>query len=96
MSPSSESTVRLPADLHARPAGQLSQAAARFLSSVVLVTETREVDARSVLLVMGLGATRGTDVTVRASGEDAEEAVRTVASILASLLPEPQAAPSSG
>ena len=91
MSPSSESsevTVRLPADLHARPAGQLALAAARFRSTVTLAAGDRQIDARSVLLVMSLGATAGTDVTVRAQGEDAEDATATVADLLRSVQPE--------
>ncbi|HCP62049.1 MAG TPA: HPr family phosphocarrier protein, partial [Actinobacteria bacterium] len=74
MSPSSERTVVLPADLHARPAGQMTMAAAGFRSTVTLVTEERRTDARSVLGVMGLGATKGSAVTVLAEGDDADEA----------------------
>jgi phosphocarrier protein HPr len=87
MSRSSELTVRLPADLHARPAGLIARAAAGFRSSVVLAADGRDVDARSVLLVMSLGATKGTDVTIRASGEDAEASVRQLAEMLAALAP---------
>jgi phosphotransferase system HPr (HPr) family protein len=97
MSPSSEvckRTVRLPADLHARPAGQLSQAAAGFSSRpIILIAGDKEVDARSVLLVMSLGATKGTDVTVRAEGEDADRAVRTLADLLAAVAPVDASAP---
>jgi phosphocarrier protein HPr len=87
MSQSSERTVRLPADLHARPAGQLSRTAAGFTSKVTLVSGDREIDARSVLLVMGLGATKDTEITVRAEGEDAAQAVETLSSMLAAVTP---------
>jgi len=87
MSPSSERTVRLPADLHARPAGLLSRTAAGFQAQVTLATTTREVDARSVLLVMGLGATEGTEVTVRATGPDAEQATERLAGMLGAITP---------
>ena len=85
MSPSSERTVRMPADLHARPAGKLSRTAAGFRSSVVLTANGKEAEARSVLMVMSLGATSGTDVTVRAVGEDADLAVGTLADMLATI-----------
>jgi phosphotransferase system HPr (HPr) family protein len=88
MSPSSERTVRLPADLHARPAGLLSRTAAGFRSKVTLAVGEREIDARSVLLVMQLGATKDTEVTVRAEGEDAEQAVDTLSDMLAAVAPE--------
>jgi len=92
MSPSSKSTVRLPADLHARPAGLLSRTAAGFQSQVTLATTTREIDARSVLLVMGLGATAGTEVTIRATGPDAEQATERIAGLLQAITPIQKAA----
>jgi phosphotransferase system HPr (HPr) family protein len=92
MFPSSERTVRLPADLHARPAGQVSQTAARLSAKVTLAVGEREIEARSVLLVMQLGATKDTEVTVRAEGEDAAQAVEAIASILAAVDSETAAA----
>jgi phosphotransferase system HPr (HPr) family protein len=96
MSESSERVVRLPADLHARPAGLLSRTAAGFESRVTLATPDKEIDARSVLMVMGLGATEGTDVTVRASGPDAEAAVLAVAGILEAITPLETVADAAG
>ena len=81
--PTAEVYVVLPADLHARPAGQVTKAATGFDAQVWLATETRdEVDARSVLAVMGLGAVAGESVRVRASGPQAAEAVAAVSSVL--------------
>jgi phosphotransferase system HPr (HPr) family protein len=95
MSPSSERTVRLPADLHARPAGLLSRAAAGFKSKVTFATPAKQVDARSVLMVMALGATEGTEVTVRATGRDAEAAVERLSRMLEMIAPIETAEPSS-
>ena len=82
--PTAEEYVVLPADLHARPAGQVTKAASGYDAQVWLTTGTRdEVDARSVLAVMGLGAVAGESVRVRASGPQAAEAVAAVA-VLAS------------
>jgi phosphotransferase system HPr (HPr) family protein len=58
-------------------------AAARFAASVRLTVGAREADAKSVLSVMQLGVTSGQDVTVRASGPDAADAVAAVAAALA-------------
>ena len=87
MSGSSEQTaeayVVLPADLHARPAGQVTKAATAYDAQVWLAAPERpEVDARSVLAVMGLGAVAGQSVRVRAVGPQAAEAVAGVASVL--------------
>ena len=87
MSPSSERTIRLPADLHARPAGLLSRTAAGFESKVTFATAAKEVDARSVLMVMAVGATEGTEVTVRAEGPDAQAAVERLAGMLEVIAP---------
>ncbi|WP_326651862.1 MULTISPECIES: HPr family phosphocarrier protein [unclassified Streptomyces] len=95
MSPSSESNatttitvnheiaVVLPANLHARPAGQLARAAAEYTSAIQLEHGGRTVNPTGVLAVMGLGATAGSTVTVRAEGPDADQAVTALAEILA-------------
>ncbi|MGW0777216.1 HPr family phosphocarrier protein [Streptomyces sp. NPDC002835] len=80
---SHETGVVLPANLHARPAGQLARAAAGFTSTVQLEYSGRTVNPTGVLAVMGLGATAGSTVTVRAEGPDAEQAVAALAGILA-------------
>jgi phosphotransferase system HPr (HPr) family protein len=86
MSASSDSiavtSVVLPADLHARPAGQVSQLAAGFDAEVELVAGARTARAASVLAVMGLGARAGQRIEVRASGPDAAEAASAVAAVL--------------
>ncbi|HZU58125.1 MAG TPA: HPr family phosphocarrier protein [Actinocrinis sp.] len=79
-----ELAVTLPANLHARPAGKLAQTAARFSSSIRLDYAGKSVNPTGVLAVMSLGATAGTTVTLRAQGEDAEQAVQALAAVLAS------------
>lgn len=78
-----EITVVLPANLHARPAGKLARAAAGFTSSVQLQYGAKTVNPTGVLAVMGLGATAGSTVTVRAEGPDAHRATAELADILA-------------
>ena len=91
MSPSSEvetvavRTVVLPVDLHARPAGRFTQEAARHAAQVTVAAGGKEVDARSVLLVMALGATAGTEITIRATGDDADQAADALAELLANV-----------
>ena len=77
-----EQAITLTGDLHARPAGALAVAAARFSSAVSLTVGTSRADAKSVLGVMGLGATSGQHITVAAEGPDAEEAVAAIVTIL--------------
>jgi phosphocarrier protein HPr len=80
--PASSETMTLAGDLHARPAGALAVAAARFAAVVSLTAGVKTADAKSVLGVMGLGATSGQEVTVAADGPDAEEAVAALIAIL--------------
>jgi phosphocarrier protein HPr len=82
MPESCEVAITLAGDLHARPAGSLAVAAAKFESAVELMVGASCADAKSVLAVMGLGATSGQQITVRAAGPDAREAVTTMIDIL--------------
>ncbi len=83
-----EATITLTGDLHARPAGALSVAAARFSSAVQLaVADSAPADAKSVLAVMRLGASSGQRVTVRAVGPDARNAVDALIGILSTVTP---------
>jgi phosphocarrier protein HPr len=80
---SCERVITLTGDLHARPAGALSVTAAKFSGAVSLTVGSRKADAKSVLGVMGLGATSGQRVTVTADGPDAEAAVAAIIAVLA-------------
>jgi phosphocarrier protein HPr len=82
MPESCEASVTLSGDLHARPAGQLAVAAAAFEAAIELAAGDSRADARSVLGVMGIGATEGQQVTVRAIGADASAAVAALVEIL--------------
>jgi phosphotransferase system HPr (HPr) family protein len=81
---SSEQVVVLPKHLHARPAGQVAQAAARYADTTIeLFGDGRSADARSILAVLGLGAVAGNEVRVRAVGDDAVRAATAIIAILA-------------
>jgi phosphotransferase system HPr (HPr) family protein len=77
-----EQQTVLAGDLHARPAGTLAVAAGQFASAVSVTAGSNTADAKSVLGVMGLGATSGQHVTVFAAGPDAREAVTALIAIL--------------
>ncbi|NMR19610.1 dihydroxyacetone kinase phosphoryl donor subunit DhaM [Cellulomonas fimi] len=62
--------LRNPLGLHARPAAQLARTAAEFDATVTV----DGVDARSVLALIGLGATGGRELVVAASGPQARPA----------------------
>jgi len=82
MPASYEQEITLEGDLHARPAGALAVAAGRFAAAISLSAGDHTADAKSVLSVMGLGATSGQHLTVSADGPDAREAVAALIAIL--------------
>jgi phosphotransferase system HPr (HPr) family protein len=87
VSASSEAVATLPADvdLHARPAARFVRMAMGFESSVRIASGDREVDAKSLLAVLALGARRGTSLRLAADGCDAAAAVDALAACLAGL-----------
>jgi phosphocarrier protein HPr len=66
--------VSNPQGLHLRPAYLLAGAAEKFQSRVELIKDGERVDAKSILSIVGLGATAGTSLQVSAKGPDAEQA----------------------
>ena len=63
-----------PAGLHARPAGQLVQAARAFSSDITLRKGDRTAGAARLLALMRFEVRQGDAVTVTAEGPDEEEA----------------------
>jgi phosphocarrier protein len=61
--------------LHARAAAKLVHTANAFTSEVFIGGEFEEVNAKSILGLLTLAASKGTSVTVRAEGPDEEQAV---------------------
>jgi phosphocarrier protein HPr len=77
-----ETTVGPEEGLHARPAAQFVKAAKQFSSDIVVVKGDREANAKSSLKIMTLGAKKGDSITIRAEGDDAREAVDTLADLI--------------
>lgn len=67
-------TVGSSVGLHARPAAIIAEAAGEYDDDITLTVEGGDeegVDAASPLLIMTLGAEKGTSVTVTSDNEDA-------------------------
>jgi len=69
--------------LHARAAAQLVRTAGNFGSEIRIEGNGSEADAKSIMSVMMLAASRGTRVRVTAEGEDAAEAIEAITSLVA-------------
>ena len=62
--------------LHARPAALLVQTANKFKSVITAINGDISVNAKSILNVLTLGAGRGSSLTIKAEGEDADQAIQ--------------------
>lgn len=68
--------------LHARPAMEFVQAASVFLSDVRVRSDQDDADGKSVMELMMLAATQGTEIEVICVGADAEDALAHLASLV--------------
>ncbi len=68
--------------LHARPAVQFVELANQFNCKIEVSNGTLAVDAKSIMSMMRLAATKGSTLTITADGSDAEEAVEALASLV--------------
>jgi len=68
--------------MHARAAGKLRNLAAQFQSTIKLVKGRMEADAKSILGLMALEASRGTELIVRAWGDDSEQAAEALCQLI--------------
>lgn len=64
--------------LHTRPSTELVKCATSFRSQVNLIYQDFVVNAKSLLGILTLAATRGSKIDIEAVGDDAEEAVQTI------------------
>lgn len=67
--------------LHARASAKLVQLAQKYQSTIHLISGDREVNAQSIMGVMMLAAGIGTPLTIRATGNDEQEALAAVAAL---------------
>jgi phosphocarrier protein HPr len=67
--------------IHARPSSMIVKTAQKFLATIVISKSGADADAKSIMSVMMLAATCGSKVTIRASGDDEEDAVDAIAAL---------------
>ncbi len=76
--------------LHARAAAKLVHTASVFQSQIFVGTDHEEVNAKSILGILTLAATKGTPLNVRAEGVDEEAAVQAIVELFADKFGEGQ------
>jgi phosphocarrier protein len=76
--------------LHARAAAKLVHTASAFEAEIYVGTDHEEVNAKSILGILTLAATKGTPLNVRADGPDEVEAVQAIVELFADKFGEGQ------
>jgi phosphocarrier protein HPr len=64
--------------LHTRPSTEIVKCASAFRSEVKLIYKKKEVNAKSILGILMLAATKGAKISIIAEGIDAEAAVQSL------------------
>jgi phosphocarrier protein len=82
--------------LHARAAARFVRAATRFRSKVMITKDGTTTDGKSILGILFLAATTGTEIVITASGEDENEAVHALATLVEGGLGEDVGEPDEG
>lgn len=75
-------TIKNKTGIHARPASVFVQTAAKFKSKVQIAAKGKKVDAKSILMIMSMGLSNGTEITISADGADEAEAVKTLVDLV--------------
>ena len=68
--------------LHARASAKLTQLAGQFASDVFLARNERKVNAKSIMGVMMLAASRGTTIALEIDGADEEQAMQALVQLI--------------
>ena len=76
------------AGIHARPSALLVQTTKNFKSNVYLQKGSDHINAKSIMGIITLGASYGTELRIIAEGEDEEAAVETIVRLFESKFEE--------
>jgi phosphocarrier protein HPr len=77
-----EVEIRNKLGLHARASAKLTQTASRFASEVWIARASRRVNAKSIMGVMMLAASKGTTVELETNGADEAEAMAAMEALI--------------
>ena len=81
---SKEIRINIPTGLEARPVALLVQVASQYESKILITSEDKKVNAKSIMGMMGLGLIAGESVVVTAEGSDEEMAIKEIEKYLSS------------
>ena len=82
---SKQVTIHNPSGLHARPASEFVAAATKFKSRITIRKDeegAREVNAKSIVMILSQALVTGTTVHITANGEDEDAAVDALVALI--------------
>ena len=82
--------IRNELGLHARAAARFVHTAGRYRSKVSAMRDGRRMDGKSILGILLLGASRGTEIEVEVDGPDEAEAIAALEELVAGRFGESQ------
>lgn len=68
--------------LHARAATRLVNCASEFNARIIVRKGTRSINGKSIMGVLTLAASPGTELVIEASGDDEEQAIEAIARLI--------------
>jgi phosphotransferase system HPr (HPr) family protein len=71
-----EFTIQNKVGLHARPAAVFVQTTVKFKSNIIVEKDGKEINAKSIIGVLSLGAEKGSKIIIKIEGEDEQEAMK--------------------
>ena len=77
-------TIKNEQGLHMRPAGVLAKAITKYPCDVILVVGEKEVNAKSIMIIIGACIKCGMEIEIKCNGEQEEEAMQTVKELVES------------
>lgn len=76
-------TIENELGLHARAATMFVQVASKFDADIMVTKDGREVNGKSIMGVLTLVASKGTAITIRAEGRQADDVVEAIGKLVA-------------
>jgi phosphocarrier protein len=76
--------------LHARAAAKLVTTASQFQANIRISRDSREIDGKSIMSVMMLAASKGTEQQLSAEGEDEQAALEALENLINNRFDEPE------
>lgn len=75
-------TIKNEIGLHARPASLFIQEAIKYSSNIAVIKDEKTYNGKSIMSILSMSAGKGQEITIRAKGEDEEDAVKGLVNLI--------------